>query len=123
MRAITKNHIHFICFFLGIGLFTCKAQESATILGIWKNEDKTHEIKFYKTQYNTYEACIWEEGTAKAKIIKDLVFKENEYKNGSVYLPKRNVWLTCNIVIQDEILYLTAKKGWLSKTKKWTRVK
>lgn len=57
-------------------------------------------------------------------ILKDLQFSKNEWKNGTLLIPKKDESLKSSVkLVEDKnSLAIKVKKGWFSKTIYWTKV-
>ena len=57
-------------------------------------------------------------------ILSDLEFSNNEWKNGSLLVPKDNKTLKASVTLEKDnsVLAVKVKKGWFSKTIYWTKV-
>ncbi|MGS2740973.1 DUF2147 domain-containing protein [Sinomicrobium sp. M5D2P17] len=119
MSTNVKKLCGVVVFFIGI--LAAKAQTADAILGQWENPGKEKQIEFRKTDDGHYEAVALKEG--QPTIIKNLSYRDNAYTGGKVYIPEKDTWLDCTVKLEGKnTLLLTGKRGWFSKTKKWTRL-
>ena len=116
---------------------------SDQILGRWQNEQKTMVIEFFPngekfdarivsinpekqdaktmTDKNNPDPAKRNQPLVGTVIISGLEFSSDNWRNGTLYAPKRGIYLGCEISVKNDKLYITAKKGMFSETKIWTR--
>jgi uncharacterized protein (DUF2147 family) len=125
------------------------AQTSADVInGIWQNEKKTIKIEFFKTSAGYSAKIIWmedannENGKPKLDtenpnpslrknpligtvIIYNLKYDgKKSYRSGKIYAPKRGMTADCVVtMVSTNEISISAKKGFFSETKNWTRCK
>lgn len=135
-----------VLFFLfGIAAIVFGQLKETVILGKWQNENKKMTIEFYKSGA-TYSAKIVQlaEPTDEAGhprldvnnpdpqlrqqpligtvIVYGLIFDGSQWKNGTIYLPKRGITANCSVHIDGRKLKIEASKGFYSETKIWSRL-
>lgn len=131
MTQKIKINVRLVTFLMAIFLgntITNYAQTASTkadsILGKWTNEDKTKIIEFLKNG-NTYEAIVRKAEKSESigkKMITELVLRGKEY-NGKVYIPKTKKIYDCNIIfLNPKTIELTAKSGFMSQSRQWTKM-
>lgn len=139
---------HFlIVVFISLAANTMHAQNAADrITGIWYSKEKNSKVEIFKNTDNTYSGkIVWlgksngpdgkpltdRKNPDPAKrtqkilgmtIISGLVFKNNEWKDGTIYAPGQGKYADCKAKIdRPDELTITASLGWFSKTNTWTR--
>lgn len=131
MMQKIKINVTLVTFLLAVFLgntMTNYAQTASTnadsILGKWTNADKTKIIEFLKNG-NAYEAIVRKAGNSESigkKMITDLAFNGKKYI-GKVYIPKTKKKYDCSIVfLNSKTIELTAKSGFMSQSRQWTKV-
>jgi uncharacterized protein (DUF2147 family) len=58
------------------------------------------------------------------EMISELKYDDGIWEDGKLYSPKKGETVECELEVSEnnKILYVTASKGWFSKTLEWTRV-
>jgi uncharacterized protein (DUF2147 family) len=118
------------------------------ILGVWLNHTNDAKIKIIKKDNRYYGKIFWfampdekviaertnkknidpkliEKKMMGMEILSNLTYDDGEWVDGTIYSPKKDQKVDCEIELSDDgkELYLTASKGLLfSKTVTWTRV-
>ncbi|MDJ1466319.1 DUF2147 domain-containing protein [Cytophagaceae bacterium DM2B3-1] len=125
--------IHFLSF-LFLSLCTVLSNTASVqtangdaIIGIYQNQDGDRKMEIYKQDNQYFGKLIWlktQDGKAKAGdvVLKNLSYSSNQWK-GKVYAPARNTDFPATIVMPDaNTLQITAKAGFMSRSKDWKRV-
>lgn len=140
---------------LGMFIFsanTATAQKASDILGIWLNADKDAHVQIYQEGDKYFGKIVWmltpnDPETGKPKtdnlnpdealqsrprmgliLLKDFVFDEDEWEDGTVYDPKSGKTYSAYMEFSDEEDLNTLKlRGYIGvsligKTTYWTRV-
>ena len=129
---------------------TAQTAEPDDILGVWLNEDKDAHIYVHKEDGKYHGKIIWlknpiDEDTGQPKldkenpdekkqhlpiigslILKDFVYDDGEWEDGSIYDPKNGKTYDCYIEMEDkDKLKIRGYIGisWIGRTTYWTRVK
>ena len=134
-----KASISRIILIFSIPLFSIVSLDAqSNIIGTWQPEDKQQRFEIYEENGKYYGKIIGsddaeEDKQIKSKIekdgqvipLKDFIKKnEKEYCCGTFFSPKNQKENSATILIEsDNKFKLTVKKGWLSKSVYWTRVK
>lgn len=110
---------------LGLNAYA-QTVNSDKILGKWTNEDKTRVLEFVKNG-STYEAVIRSAEdkslVGKKQITGLKVNGSNTYKDGTVFLFKKNSSAKCSITFVDtNKITIKATKGLYSKSQAWFRL-
>ena len=100
------------------------------ILGVWLTEKQDSKVKIVKDSNNVFFGkLIWVEApnqdfTGKA-ILKNVTYNPSTgvYNCPWVYDPKLNITVRATATVSKDTLYLKARKGFISKTEIFTRVK
>jgi len=115
------------------------------ILGTWLSEDKDGQVKIYKKGNEYFGKIVWvkfpndENGQPKTDlknpdkklngqpiigmvVVKNLVYKDGEWVNGTVYDPKDGKTYTCTVWLDNGNLKLRGYWGWFFATETWTKV-
>jgi uncharacterized protein (DUF2147 family) len=141
-----------------VGIFTfsvnsASAQKASDVIGIWLNADGDAHIQVYQEGNKYFGKIVWmltpndpETGQPKTDnlnpdpalqsrprmgllLLKDFVFDDDEWNDGTVYDPKSGKTYSCYMEFEDEDNLNTLKiRGYigvslLGKTTYWTRVK
>jgi uncharacterized protein (DUF2147 family) len=136
--------LFFTLLFGHIGLQTFAQHEGDRILGIWLNDQKNAEIEIYKQGEKYYGKVVniiknekkGGDKSAQAEkeeklrqalgktILKELVYKKNEWIKGFLIAPKGNEELSCKVSMDTDgdTLEFSVSRGWFSKTIYWTRM-
>lgn len=125
-----------------------------SILGTWLNNEKNAHIEIYEENGKYYgkisKVFIDKMDTSKMDkkvkhlsekekkqkiqenankmlntiILSDLEFSNNDWKNGSLLVPKDDKTLKASVTLEkgNTVLAVKVKKGWFSKTIYWTKV-
>lgn len=120
------------------------------IIGVWLNEDKDAHVEVYKDGDNFFGKIIWlkdpiDEETGKPKLddensdealqnrpvmglllLKDFVFDEDEWEDGTIYDPKNGKTYSCYMeLLSEDELKIRGFVGitWIGRTTYWSRVK
>ncbi|OFY47656.1 MAG: SIGNAL peptide protein [Bacteroidetes bacterium GWF2_41_31] len=140
-----------------VGIFTfsvnsASAQKASDVIGIWLNADGDAHIQVYQEGNKYFGKIVWmltpnDPETGKPKtdnlnpdpalqsrprmgllLLKDFVFDDDEWNEGTVYDPKSGKTYSCYMEFEDEDNLNTLKiRGYigvslLGKTTYWTRV-
>ncbi|MEM1358129.1 MAG: DUF2147 domain-containing protein, partial [Bacteroidota bacterium] len=94
------------------------------ILGTWTTPDQNQVLEFIQDG-DTYTAVIRQADQVEAigkTPISGLEYKGNgSYKNGQIYIPKRDMMANCSTkILNERELKLTIKVGMMSKKVTWT---
>ncbi|MCB0628240.1 MAG: DUF2147 domain-containing protein [Saprospiraceae bacterium] len=121
--------------------------DQGKILGTWLNAMENARIEIFKRDDKYFGKVVWlanelnldqlpesklrKNATAPQpdeilgkEIISNLEYENGEWVNGTIYFAQIDDYVACKIRVSDEgeELYITLKKGWLSRTKTWTRI-
>ena len=138
-------NILFILLFFSFGHQQSQAQKADDILGIWMPSEGTSYIQIYKSEENAkyYGRIVWlkepndENGQPKTdpegKLIlkmvnlKDFVFDEDEWTDGTIYDPKSGNLYYCSIEMPKkdklEVRGSLDPYGLVGRTDVWVRMK
>lgn len=141
--------ISMIFMFLGLAQASAQEVQANDILGKWLNEDEDAQIDVYEENGKFYGKIIWllnpiDEETGKPKLddenpdeelqkrpvmglllLKDFVFDEDEWEDGTIYDPKNGKEYDCYIKFKEkDLLKIRGYIGitLLGRTTYWTRV-
>ena len=141
------NIMRLLLFILLLLPITSTAQSAQDkILGTWLNEDKDGHIKIYKKGNKYYGKITWlknpnddngkpvtdKENPDKSLrnrsivglvILKDLMYKDGEWVDGTVYDPNDGKTYTCALWFDNGNLRIRGYWGWFFATETWTRVR
>lgn len=142
MKKITILTIALICLF---AVQTTQAQKADDIVGIWMPSEGTSYIQIYKNKDNQkyYGRVVWlkepndESGKPKTdpdgepilKMVnlKDFVFEDDEWTDGTIYDPKSGNLYYCNIEMDKkdklEVRGSLDPFGLVGRTDVWVRMK
>ena len=115
--------------FLVVSGITLLAQDSNQILGEWYTVEQKSVITFLQNQSSgEYSGKVsWVRDEDKQDLVgtetvKNLKFSEQEkLYSGQIFIPRFNAYKDCEITIKNEVLNLTVKAGFKSKTVQWKR--
>lgn len=135
----------FIALFFSIGHQQARAQKADDILGIWMPSEGTSYIQIYKSKENAkyYGRIVWlkepndengepktdPEGALILKMVnlKDFVFDEDEWTDGTIYDPKSGNLYYCSIEMPKkdrlEVRGSLDPYGIVGRTDVWVRMK
>ncbi len=116
------------------------------ILGVWLAESKDGKIEIYKTGSKYYGKLVYvkpnEDGTAPkdtknpdaklrsrvlegTEILKDFVYDEGEWEDGTIYDPQSGKTYSCEMTLGKEAKTLNIRGyvgvSWLGRTSVWTK--
>lgn len=94
------------------------------IAGKWRAPKENTVIDINKVG-NVYEGIVLQSDNKKAvgqKVLRDLKKEGNKWK-GKLYAIEKDELVDVELELKDEMLEVTLKKGWMSKTVEWKRVK
>lgn len=127
------------------GVLSGFSQQADDILGVWYNQEKTGKVEIYKTGEKYFGKIVWlkeplRDGKPKLDkenedeslrnrpvmglvILKDFVFDEDEWEDGTIYDPKNGKTYSCYITKEGDILHVTGYIGFsfIGRTSDWTR--
>jgi len=115
------------------------------IIGVWLSQIKDSKIEIFKCNGKYHGKVVWinhpnDENGKPLKdiknpieklrvkpimnliILKNLVFKDDEWIDGTIYDPKQGKTYDCKVWLENGNLKLRGYLGWLFDTKTWTRV-
>jgi uncharacterized protein (DUF2147 family) len=116
-------------FLLLFAIGTIKAQNADRLVGNWLSEPKDAKINIYKTEKGTYEGKLWwgvrmyeKDGKTSriAKngkafkdmiILKDFVFEDGVWTNGTIYDPEEDKTYKCTMKLKDNKLEIRGYVG------------
>lgn len=111
--------------------------DSDDVTGVWLNDQKNAHVEIYKEGDVFFGKIVWikEPGNREDEsvestellgmvILSDLVYDNGKWKNGILYLPKKDREVNCDAVLSPdkEVLTLEISKLWFSTSIKWTRL-
>lgn len=97
---------------------------SVDITGKW-HAPKENTVIDIKKNENIYEGIVLQSDNKKAvgqKVLRDLKKEGNKWK-GKLYAIEKDELVDVELELKGEMLEVTLKKGWMSKTVEWKRVK
>jgi uncharacterized protein (DUF2147 family) len=137
----------FILTALLVSISTYAQSDSDRIKGIWLNHLENAKVEIFERDGKFYGKIVWvdiPEGVdinmatdrnnpdpslrsrkiMGLEMISDLKYDDGTWEDGKLYSPEKGKTVDCELEISDDnqTLYLTASKGWFSKTIEWTRV-
>jgi len=120
---------------------------SDRILGVWLNNLKNAKVEIFEKEGQFFGKIVWidikkdvdiNKATDKnnpdpslrnrnilgLEILTDLVYENGTWTDGKLYSPEKGKTVDCELEISEDnqTLFLTASKGWFSKTLEWKRV-
>jgi len=130
-----------------IGSSIYAQDDSDRILGVWLNNLGNAKVEIFEKDGRFFGKIVWlklakETDINKAidkknpdtslrnrkilglEILTDLVYEKGAWINGKLYSPEKGKTVDCELEISEDnqTLFLTASKGWFSKTLEWKRV-
>jgi uncharacterized protein (DUF2147 family) len=137
----------FILTALLVSISTYAQSDSDKIKGIWLNHLENAKVEIFERNGKFYGKIVWvdiPEGVdinmatdrnnpdpslrsrkiMGLEMISDLKYDDGTWEDGKLYSPEKGRTVDCELEVSDDnkTLYLTASKGWFSKTIEWTRV-
>ena len=123
------------------------AQNAGAIVGVWLNQEKDAKIEIYKSGEKYYGKLIWGKNIFEADgktskkdtknsdaslrsrnllnlvILKDFVYDDGEWTDGTIYDPKNGKTYSCVMTIENNTLHITGYIGftWIGRTVVWTK--
>jgi uncharacterized protein (DUF2147 family) len=141
------NKIALILTTLLISISIQAQSDSNRILGVWLNHLENAKVEIFERDGKYFGKIVWIDipedvdinlATDKnnpdpslrsrkiigLEMITDLKYDEGTWENGKLYSAKKGQTVDCELEVSDDnqILYVTASKGWFSKTLEWTRI-
>jgi uncharacterized protein (DUF2147 family) len=137
----------FILTALLVSISTYAQSDSDKIKGIWLNHLENAKVEIFERDGKYFGKIVWIDipedvdinlATDKnnpdpslrsrrimgLEMISDLKYDDGIWEDGKLYSPEKGKTVDCELEVSEnnKILYVTASKGWFSKTLEWTRV-
>lgn len=112
--------------FLLLNTTTGLAQTADAIIGKWQNPDGNRQMEIYKSGTAYFGKITWlKTNDGKAKV-GDIVLENMTYSSGKWQgtIKVMSNEIECTVTMSgNNIINIKGKKGFMSKTKTWTRIK
>ena len=109
-------------------------EKESNIVGTWTN-DYDHAVMEFKKEGNTFVGILIKPAKGheldkngnprkNEKLITGLKYEEGNYVDGSIYIPKLDKYMDCDIKpIAEDAFKLNIRFGIMKRTVEWTRIK
>lgn len=129
MKAIFKSSLMVSLLIAGVLLLnstTGLAQTADAIIGKWQNPDGNRQMEIYKSGNAYFGKITWiKSNDVKVKVgdvvLKNMVYSSDKWQ-GTIAAMSNEI--SCTITMSgNDLIKINGKKGFMSVTKNWTRVK